>query len=165
MIWPTVTSDLQSDAGRNPRKQAKEKTQPKAKADTEDNGIRYRASKQPQRTVLSAQQVIGKIETAQHIKTRSRNADGRGCVMVHAMIVELTQSAFSRLRKNHVQCFGHRFRLGHPQYRDAQESEKERQATRSVQQEGRSVRPFHLFRIADNAGSRPVNDHKRVSRS
>ena len=71
------------DAGRDTGSQPKEETKAEAVADAEDNGVRYRASKQPQRTVLSTQQVVGKIETTQHIKTCTRNADGRDCMVVH----------------------------------------------------------------------------------
>src|SRR5437899_7159080 len=42
--------------------------------------------KQPQRTVLSTQQVVGQIETTQHIKTGTRNADDRDCMVVHRTI-------------------------------------------------------------------------------
>ena len=93
MIEPASRSikfNRQRDAGRNTGSQAKEQTKPEAIADAEDKRVGYRAGDQPQRTVLSTQQVVRKIETAQHIKTRTRNADGRDCVVVHARIVELT---------------------------------------------------------------------------
>jgi hypothetical protein len=41
-------------------------------------------SQQAQRTVLSTQQVIKEIETAQHIATASRNADSRDGVAVYS---------------------------------------------------------------------------------
>src|SRR5437660_11740234 len=93
MIKParcTIEFNCQSDAGRNPGSQAKEGTKPKPIPGSEDNRIRDRASQQPQRPVLSTQQVVRKIEAPQHIKTRARNADSRDCVVVHARIVELT---------------------------------------------------------------------------
>jgi hypothetical protein len=39
--------------------------------------------------MLPTQQVIGQIETTQHIKTSARNTDDRDGVVVHAMIVDL----------------------------------------------------------------------------
>jgi len=40
--------------------------------------------------MLSAQQVIRQVETAQHIQTRARNADGCNRVVVHSTVVALT---------------------------------------------------------------------------
>src|SRR5437899_2781423 len=93
MIQParcTIEFNRQRNAGRNPGSQAKEGAQTEAIPDSEDNRIRDRASQQPQRTVLSTQQVVRKIEAPQHIKTRPRNADGRDGMVVHVRIVELT---------------------------------------------------------------------------
>jgi len=53
---------------------------------TEDNRVRDRTGKQPQRTVLSAQQVVGEVETTQHIKACTNYADSRDCVVVHRAI-------------------------------------------------------------------------------
>src|ERR1700740_2234858 len=69
--------------------QPKEETQAKSIADAEDNGVRYGAGKHAQWTVLSSEQVVGQIETTQHIETGSRNTDDRDGVVVHAMIVDL----------------------------------------------------------------------------
>jgi hypothetical protein len=73
-----------------PEARPKKRPRPRPVPDAEDNGVRYRAGQQPQRIVLSTQQVVGKIQTAQHIKTSARNADGRDRMVVHSMIVELT---------------------------------------------------------------------------
>src|SRR5258708_17993334 len=85
-----IVLNRQGHAGRNAGSQAKEEAKPEAITDAEDNGVRYRAGKQPQRTVLSAQQVIRKIERTQHIKARTHNADGRDGMVVHSTIVEPT---------------------------------------------------------------------------
>src|SRR5436853_1755583 len=58
MIQPTSCStefNRQGDTGRDTGSQAKEETEAEAVADAEDNGVRYRTGKQPQRTVLSTQ--------------------------------------------------------------------------------------------------------------
>jgi hypothetical protein len=78
-----IELDRQCDAARNPGSQAKEQAKAEAVADTKHEGVRHRARKQPQRTVLPTQQVISKIQAAQHIKARAGNADARDCVMVH----------------------------------------------------------------------------------
>ena len=58
MIQATSCStefNRQSDTGGDTGSQAKEETEAEAVADAEDNGVRYRTGKQPQRTVLSTQ--------------------------------------------------------------------------------------------------------------
>jgi hypothetical protein len=93
MIQPTSCStelNRQSDTGGDAGSQAKEETEPEAVADAEDNRVRDRAGKQPQRPVLSTQEVVSQIETTQHIKTRARNADDRDGMVVHPTIVDLT---------------------------------------------------------------------------
>jgi hypothetical protein len=82
----SIVLDPQRDAGRNAGSESKEETQADAVTDAEDERVGYRAGKQSQWTMLSTQQVVGKIETAQDIKTRACNADGRNCVMVHSTI-------------------------------------------------------------------------------
>src|SRR4029077_5016680 len=92
MIQPTrcpAEFNRQGNTGGQTRSQPKEEAQAKSIADAEDNGVRYGARKQAQRTMLSTQQVIGQIETTQHIKTSARNTDDRDGVVVHAMIVDL----------------------------------------------------------------------------
>ena len=87
MIPPASRSielNRQRDARRNPGSQAKERTQSQAVADAESQRVSYRPRKQPQRTMLSTQQIISKIKTAQYIKARPRNADGRDCMVVHS---------------------------------------------------------------------------------
>ena len=61
--------------------------------DAKDNRVPDRAGKQPQRTVLPTQQIVGKIQTAQHIKTCTRNAYGRDCMVVHSTIVGLIRGS------------------------------------------------------------------------
>jgi hypothetical protein len=58
MIQPASCSakfNRQGDAGCDTGGQSEEETKAKAVADAEDNGVRYRAGEQPQRTVLSSQ--------------------------------------------------------------------------------------------------------------
>jgi hypothetical protein len=58
MIQATSCStefNRQGDTGGDTGSQAKEETKAKAVPDPEHNGVRYRAGKQPQWTVLSAQ--------------------------------------------------------------------------------------------------------------
>jgi len=62
-----------------------------------DNRVPDRAGKQPQRTVLPTQQIVGKIQTAQHIKTCTRNAYGRDDMLVHSTIVELHFGDYARM--------------------------------------------------------------------
>jgi len=71
------------DTGRDTGSQAKEETEAKAVADAEDNGVRNGAGEQPQRTVLTAQQVVSEIETAENIKTGTRDTDDGECMVVH----------------------------------------------------------------------------------
>jgi hypothetical protein len=90
MIQPAscaIELDRDGDPGGNSGSHAKEETKTKAVTDSEDDGIRYGAGQQPQRTVLPAQQIVREIETAQHIETGSRDADSCDCVMVHSAIV------------------------------------------------------------------------------
>jgi catechol 2,3-dioxygenase-like lactoylglutathione lyase family enzyme len=49
----------------------------------EDDRVRHRPSKQSQRPMLAAQQVVSKIQTSEHIKTGAGNADGCDGVVVH----------------------------------------------------------------------------------
>jgi hypothetical protein len=71
------------DTGR----EAKEKTEAKTVSDSEDDRVGYRSGKQSQRPMLAAQQVIGKIQTSDHIKTGAGNADGGDGVVVHRRII------------------------------------------------------------------------------
>jgi len=65
-----------SDTSRKTRGEAKEQTEANAVAGPEYDRIRYRPRKQPQRTVLSPQQVVGKVKAPEHIKARACDADG-----------------------------------------------------------------------------------------
>src|ERR1700688_4208232 len=95
----SIEFDRNRDTGRYARSQAKEETEAKAVADSENDGIGYRAGKQPQRTVLPTQKVVSEIETAQDIETGSRDADGRDCVVVHSAIVTV-RCLVSALRRH-----------------------------------------------------------------
>jgi hypothetical protein len=46
-------------------------------ANAEDDRIRYRPRKQPQRAVLPTEQVVSKVEAAEHIETASTDTDDR----------------------------------------------------------------------------------------
>ncbi len=72
------------DAGCNPGNYTKKEPKAQAIADAEDQRVCDSSCKQAQRAVLSAEQVISKVEAAYHIKTSTRNADGCECVVVHS---------------------------------------------------------------------------------
>jgi hypothetical protein len=55
--------------------QAKEEAQAETVSDTKDDGIRNGAREQAERAMLSAEEIIGKIEAAEHVKARTGNAD------------------------------------------------------------------------------------------
>ena len=74
----------QRDTGRNPRGQSENQTEAEPIPHSENQRVSYHSCKHAERPVLSAQQVIRQVETAQHIQTCARNADGCNCVMVHA---------------------------------------------------------------------------------
>jgi hypothetical protein len=86
MIQPASCStefNRQGDASRDTGSQAKKETKAEAVANAEDNGVRHHTGKQPQRTVLTAQQVVSQIETTQNITTDACNADDRDRMVVH----------------------------------------------------------------------------------
>src|SRR5258708_35821463 len=92
MIQPTRCSielNRECDTSRNTGSQAKEKTKAKTVTDAEEHGVRYEAGKQPQRTVLSTQYIVGQIDSAQHIKASTCDAYERGGDVVHAPLVDL----------------------------------------------------------------------------
>ena len=76
------------------RNHAKEKPQSGSISDTEYDRVRHRSRKQPQRPVFAAQQIVSKIQGAQHIEAGRRDAHAGQQVMIdgvremHAMIVE-----------------------------------------------------------------------------
>ena len=87
MVQPASGSmelDRQGNPGRYAGGKAKKETEAEAIPDAEYDRVRYRTGKHSQWTVLSAQQVVGKIQTAQHIKRAADNADGGDCVVVHS---------------------------------------------------------------------------------
>jgi hypothetical protein len=86
-----------SDACGYPGNQAKKQSQSNTVSNAKDNGIGYGACEQPQRTMLSAQQIIGEVKTSQHIKASACNTDGRDRVVVHGEIVTRAQLFFSGL--------------------------------------------------------------------
>ena len=77
-----------SDASSHPGGETKEKTEANAVSDSEDDRVLHRPSKQPQRPMLAAQQVVGKIQTSEHIKTCAGNADGCDGVVIYGVIAE-----------------------------------------------------------------------------
>ena len=80
----SIQFNRKSGAGPKAGNEAKEGAEANAVANAEDDGVRYRAREQAQRTVLAAQKVVGEIEAAQHIETATGNADGRHCMVVHS---------------------------------------------------------------------------------
>src|ERR1700730_9838571 len=71
------------DAAAHAGTQAKEKTESKTVANSKHNGIGHNPGKQSQRTVLTAQQIVSKVKTPDHIQASTRNADRGNRVMVH----------------------------------------------------------------------------------
>src|SRR5215470_12944083 len=86
--------------GRNTGGHAKKETKSKAIPDAEDNRVGHRAGKQPQRAMLSAQQVVGKVETPKNIEKSARDADGCDCMVVHSIIEANTQVGMVPMSKN-----------------------------------------------------------------
>ena len=80
----SIEFDGQRDTGGYSSSKAKEKTEADAVTDAEDDRVRHGPGKQSQRPMLAAQQVIRKIQTPEHIKTRARDADGGDGVVVHS---------------------------------------------------------------------------------
>jgi hypothetical protein len=72
----------------------KKKSQSDRIPDSEYDGVRHRSGKHPQWPVFAAQQIVSKIQRAQHIQARRRDAHTRQQVMIdgmqkmHALIVE-----------------------------------------------------------------------------
>src|ERR1700720_32386 len=80
----SIKFNRKSGAGPNAGNKAKEGAKTNAVAHAEDDGVRYRAREQAQRTVLAAQKVVGKIEAAQHIETGAGNAEDRHGMVIHS---------------------------------------------------------------------------------
>ena len=57
--------------------------QPKSIANAKYDGVRYGSAEKPQRAAFAAEQIVCKIERAQHIETRPGNADARHDVVVN----------------------------------------------------------------------------------
>jgi hypothetical protein len=94
-----IELDRDGDTGGKSCGQAKDQTEANAIANSENNRLRYRPCEQTQRTMLSAQQIIGKIKAAQHVKKSTRDAHGCYRVVVdqHLTIVHesrLTEKEF-----------------------------------------------------------------------
>src|ERR1700686_528485 len=89
-----VKLNCHCDSSSNTGNHAKEKSQPESISNAEYDRVRHRSSKQPQRPVFAAQQIVSKIQRAQHVQARCRDAHARQQVMIdgmpemHAMIVE-----------------------------------------------------------------------------
>src|ERR1700730_9534033 len=63
------------DAAAHAGTQAKEKTESKTVANSKHHEIGHNPGKQSQRTVLTAQQIVSKVKTPDHIQAGARNAD------------------------------------------------------------------------------------------
>src|SRR5580704_1930129 len=77
-----IEFDRKGDASRDAGSQAKDGTHPNAVAKAEDDRIRYRPRKQPQRAVLPTEQIVSEIKAAQHVQATTANGDGRDGVVV-----------------------------------------------------------------------------------
>ena len=83
----SIQFNRDGDAGGNPRREAKKETEAETVADSEDDRVGYRASKQPQRAVLPAQQIVCKVQAAEHIQAGTDDADHRNGVVVHSVSI------------------------------------------------------------------------------
>src|SRR5262249_10525253 len=83
--------------GRNTGGHAKKETKSKAVPDAEDDRVGHRAGKQPQRAMLSTQQVVGQVETPKNIEKRARDPDGCDCMVVHSIIEANTRAVMVRV--------------------------------------------------------------------
>src|ERR1700733_1823056 len=86
------------DPAGHARSQAKKPAQAKPIADSEHNRVRHRPSKQSQGTVLSAQQIVRKVETPDYIQASPGDADRGHGVMVHGKILRATETP------EHITC-------------------------------------------------------------
>src|SRR5882762_5274419 len=78
------------DSGANPREEAKKRTEAKAIADSENDRVGNRSSEQAQRAVPATEQIIGKIQAAEHVETGAGDAHGCERVVVHGVIVDVS---------------------------------------------------------------------------
>jgi hypothetical protein len=89
-----VKFDRYRDSSSHTGNHAKEKSQPNRISKTKYDRVRHRSRKHPQWPVFAAQQIVSKVQRAQHIQARPRDAHTRQQVMIdgihemHAMIVE-----------------------------------------------------------------------------
>jgi hypothetical protein len=86
----TTELDGQSKAGCESGNNSEKKTESETVADSEHDGVGDDTSKQSQGAMLSAEQVISKVEAAQDIEAASDNADGCDGVVIHGEIVAST---------------------------------------------------------------------------
>ena len=77
-----VELNCDGDACRQARGQAKEQTETESVSEAKDDRIGNGAGQQAKRAMLSAKQVIGEIEAAQHVKACAGDADGGDDVVI-----------------------------------------------------------------------------------
>ena len=80
------------DSGGNACEEPKKRTEAKTIADSENNRVGNRSSEQAQGAVLATEQIIGKIQTAEHVETGTGDAHGCKRVVVHWVIVDVSCS-------------------------------------------------------------------------
>jgi hypothetical protein len=89
---------------------AKEKSQPNRISKTKYDRVRHRSRQHPQWSVFAAQQIVSKVQRAQHIQARPRDAHTRQQVMIdgmhemHALIVEGKVPTLQKLLPLQSQC-------------------------------------------------------------
>ncbi|MGA2878258.1 MAG: hypothetical protein ABSG13_04850 [Bryobacteraceae bacterium] len=67
---------------------AEDQSQAETVPESKQNRISNGPGQQPQWAMRSTQQVVGKIEAAQHIQATACNGDGSNCVVIHLTSLE-----------------------------------------------------------------------------
>ena len=68
---------------RQPAGKTEDRSEGKAIAGSEKYSVGDRARQRAQRSVFAAQQVVGKIQSSQHVERAADNADQRQRVLIH----------------------------------------------------------------------------------
>src|SRR5262249_21371058 len=91
-----VELDRDGKARCKTRDQAKKQSQAEAVSNAENDGVCNYASKQAERAVLSAEQVIGEVEAAYYVETGAGDADSGDDVVIDGQGERLTWESRDR---------------------------------------------------------------------
>ena len=78
---------------RHTARQAEYRPQGKAVAGSEEHPVSDRARQSPQRSMFAAQQIVGEIQSSEHVERAADNADQRECVLVHSQANVIMQAS------------------------------------------------------------------------